>query len=89
MAREPVWSLALDEIRPSGNDFRPRLPYRGPRDFTGPNIVSRAVARPLSSILGPIELDPLTVADDPDFLTLIENQPNVPEAIRNGLRALY
>ena len=92
--REPVWSLALDEIRPSGAELRPRLPYRDPRDFTGPEVVSRAAvsaaaATPLSKILGPIKLDPLTVVDDSDFLTLIENQPNVPEPIRKGLRALY
>jgi len=86
-------SLALDEIRPSGEGFGPRLPYNGPHDFTGPNVISRAAvalaAQPLSKVLGPIELDPLTVVDDSDYLTLIENQPNVPEPIRKGLRALY
>ena len=44
---------------------------------------------PLSKILGPIVLDPLTVADDEAFLTLVEKQPNVPEDIRRGLRQLY
>jgi len=43
----------------------------------------------LSSILQPIELDPLTVADDQDFLEDIKNQQNVPEAIRTGLAKLY
>jgi 5-methylthioadenosine/S-adenosylhomocysteine deaminase len=94
VTREPVWSLALDEIRPTGAELRPRLPYRDPQDFTGPEVVSRAAvsaaaATPLSKILGPIDLDPLTVVDDPDFLSLIETQPNVPEAVRKGLRALY
>jgi 5-methylthioadenosine/S-adenosylhomocysteine deaminase len=32
----PVWTLALDEIRDTGVDLRPRLPLAGPRDFTGP-----------------------------------------------------
>ena len=71
MHREPVvWSLALDEIQATGVDLRPRLPFNGPRDFTGPKRVSpRAAAAPLSTILQPIALDPLTVADDPDFLS--------------------
>ena len=37
----------------------------------------------------PIALDALTVADDEDFLDQVESEANVPEAIRNGLRALY
>ena len=90
----PVWSLALDEIRDTGVDLRPRLPFDGPRDFTGPERVSRRAAMairstPLSQILGPIELDPLTVADDHDFLSFVERQPNVPEPVRLGLRELY
>jgi hypothetical protein len=85
-----VWSLALDEIQATGVDLRPRLPFNGPRDFTGPDCVSlRAAAAPLSTILEPIALDPLTVADDPNFLTAIANQPNVPGPIRTGLAQLY
>jgi 5-methylthioadenosine/S-adenosylhomocysteine deaminase len=87
-----VWSLALDEIQDTGEDLRPRLPFRGPRDFTGPKRKSAAVTdktKPLSAILKPIDLDPLTVADDPDFLDQIEGQPNVPDAVKMGLRALY
>ena len=88
----PVWSLVLDEIQDRGVDLRPRLPFRGPRDFTGPARAARGAARaapPLSTILKPIRLDPLTVADDEDFLTAIEQQPNVPAPIKNGLRGLY
>ncbi|CAD5371047.1 Amidohydrolase [Rubrivivax sp. A210] len=88
---EPLtWSLALDEIKYSGMGMRPRLPLNGPADFTGPKLVaSRAVSVPLSSLLRPVELDPLTVADDPNYLSQIAAQPNVPEAVRNGLAALY
>jgi 5-methylthioadenosine/S-adenosylhomocysteine deaminase len=86
----PVWTLALDEIRDRGEDLRPRLPFNGPRDFTGPaRTAVRAAAAPLSTILRPIKLDPLTVADDAGFLDTVEAQPNVPEPIRKGLRALY
>jgi len=90
-ATEPVvWSLALDEIHDTGVDQRPRLPFNGPRDFTGPKRVSaRAAAMPLSQLLQPITLDPLTVADDANFLSEIANQPNVPDQIRGGLSRLY
>ena len=90
-APQPViWSLALDEIQATGVDLRPRLPFNGPRDFTGPHRVSaRAAAAPLSTILQPMALDPLTVADDPDFLLKISKQPNVPDPIRAGLAQLY
>ena len=88
--RTPVWTLALDEIRDDGVDMRPRLPYAGPADFTGPRIAAaRPSSTPLSSLLTSIELDPLTVADDPEFLRRIASEPNVPPAIREGLALLY
>lgn len=89
--QEPVvWTLALDEIQATGTDLRPRLPLNGPRDFTGPDrIAQRAAAMPLSQLLQPITLDPLTVADDSNFLAEISNQPNLPEPIRTGLAELY
>jgi cytosine/adenosine deaminase-related metal-dependent hydrolase len=89
---KPVWSLALDEIQDRGEDIRPRLPFNGPSDFTGAKraaVKVTAAAPPLSSILKPIQLDPLTVADDPGFLDSIELQPNLPEEVRSNLRALY
>jgi hypothetical protein len=86
-----VWSLALDEIQDRGEDLRPRLPFNGPRDFTGPKRlpIAAVATLPLSAILKPIDLDPLTVADDKNFLDAIEHQPNVPSPIKAGLRALY
>ena len=54
-----------------------------------PRAAARAAAPPLSQILGPIALDPLTVADDADFLAKLEAQPNVPLPVRSGLRGLY
>ena len=88
----PVWSLALDEICSCGVELAPRLPFGGPRDFTGPVRAPQAIAKaspPLSAILKPVKLDPLTVADDDSFLTAMKNQPNVPGPIKNGLGALY
>ena len=88
----PVWSLALAEIQDRGEDLRPHLPFRGPRDFTGPTRAAAkaaAAAPPLSVILKPVRLDPLTVADDEDFLDAIAQQPNVPAPVKIGLRTLY
>jgi hypothetical protein len=66
------------------------LPFDGPRDFTGPKLLAAsAKSPPLSTIRGPIELDPLTVADDPDDLRRIGSEPNLPAPIREGLRQLY
>jgi cytosine/adenosine deaminase-related metal-dependent hydrolase len=88
----PVWSLVLDEIQDGGVELRPRLPFLGPLDFTGPARAGRGTVRAapsLSTILKPIRLDPLTVADDADFLTAIAQQPNVPPAIKQGLSELF
>ena len=90
-APEPlVWTLALDEIQDTGIDMRPRLPFDGPTDFTGPSLgAAPAASTQLSAILQPVALDPLTVADDPSFLVHIKNQPNLPAAVRDGLAGLY
>ena len=86
----PVWTLALDEIRDTGVELRPRLPFNGPRDFTGPERHPKAASRvPLSEVVKPMKLDPLTVADDEDFLDQIAAQPNVPQSISQQLAQLY
>ena len=85
-----VWSLALDEIQDTGVNQRTQLPLNGPRDFTGlERSTLRAAAPLLSTILQPVVLDPLTVADDPNFLSEIANQPNLPAKVREGLAKLY
>jgi cytosine/adenosine deaminase-related metal-dependent hydrolase len=84
-----TWSLALDEIEETGMEVRPRLRTASGRP-TGPRIDRSAVsAVPLSTVLKPLELDPLTVADDHDFLDTVELQRNLPAAVRTGLRGLY
>jgi hypothetical protein len=67
------------------------LPFAGPRDFTGPErapLVGAASA-PLSTVLRPVHLDPLTVADDNKFLEKIAQQPNLPPGIKTALHVLY
>jgi hypothetical protein len=34
-------------------------------------------------------VDPLTVVDDPDYLDRIDAQPNLPQEIKDGLRAFW
>ena len=89
---QPAWTLALNETCNCGVEFAPRLPLNGPGDFTGVRRSPKVLAKkspPLSTILKPIVLDALTVADDPTWLQRIEQQPNVPTKVRDGLRALY
>jgi cytosine/adenosine deaminase-related metal-dependent hydrolase len=58
-----TWQLALDEIEDTGFDLRPRLRSRRSRQLTGPTRRVAAATKPLSQILQPLVLDPLTVAD--------------------------
>jgi len=85
-----VWSLALDEIQPTGMEIRPRLAAPGATvRSTGPRLKLRRTADPLSKRVKPTRLDPLTVAEDPSFLDWVRTQENVPEEIREGLVAAY
>jgi hypothetical protein len=84
-----TWQLALDEIEDTGFDLRPRLRSRTSRQLTGPTRRAAVAAKPLSQILQPLELDPLTVADDPDFLPALSTQRNLPQFVKDGLPPLY
>jgi hypothetical protein len=84
-----TWQLALDEIEDTGFDLRPRLRSRRSRQLTGPTRRVAAATKPLSQILQPLELDPLTVADDPDFLPVLATQRNLPQFVKDGLPLLY
>ena len=84
-----TWQLALDEIEDTGFDLRPRLRSRTSRQLTGPTRRAAVAAKPLSQILEPLELDPLTVADDPDFLLALATQRNLPQFVKDGLPSFY
>jgi 5-methylthioadenosine/S-adenosylhomocysteine deaminase len=90
LAPEPlVWSLALDEIQPTGIDLRPRLPLGAHGAPTGPIRPMPLAKVPLSELVEPIELSPLTMADDGKFLDQIAGETNLPAFIKNGLRDLH
>ena len=93
-APEPeVWYLALDELQDNGVDLRPRLPLKvngKALETTGPERAALRAGPPLSEILEPIALDPLTVADHREaFLESISKQLNLPEFCKQGLAKLY
>ncbi|BFU95584.1 MAG: cytosine deaminase [Nitrospira sp.] len=89
MSEAQEWTLALDELDDSGVDLRPRLPMRGERELTGAVRGLDRAAVPLSQVVEPLVLDPLTVADDPAFLKSIEAQPNLPDYVKAGLKRAY
>ena len=86
----PTWQLALDELEDTGVDLRPRLRDRRSKALTGPKRGMMAKAsKPLSQILQPLELDPLTVAGDAEFLASLATQKNLPQFVKDGLPTLY
>lgn len=89
LAQPQEWTIALDELEDSGMDLRPRLSVAGAVESTGAVRGLERAAAPLSQIVQPLPLDPLTVADDPDFLDRIANQKNLPGYVKTGLPTLY
>lgn len=88
MGTEPRWMLLLDHDEPFGLDQRPHLPDPGGSP-TAELTLGLGIAPPLSEVLEPIDLDPITVADDTRFLDRIGEEMNLPAAIREGLPKLY
>lgn len=80
--------LALDETDPSGVELRPRL---GLTDgAAGPMLVSpHALKVPLSKLLGPVRLDPLTLRDDEQELELLSAEANLPDGLGAAVAAYY
>jgi hypothetical protein len=83
----PVWRLALDEIMDTGVSVRPRLPLQ--HRHTGARALAGAGALPLSKIVRPLILDPLSVAADAEFLPSIRAQRNLPPWLAEELVKLY
>jgi hypothetical protein len=87
---EPVeWTLALDELAETGLDMRPRIPFGGSRGFTGPRLGAPRAAEPLSKIVKPIQLDPLTIVDDDDYVHVMTQQRNLPQYVKVALPEFY
>ena len=80
MARAPQWTLVLDHEEPPGESIRPRFAnMRKPGPvirLSTDTMAARAV--PLSQILGPLELDVITAADDSTYRARLKAQKNLP-----------
>lgn len=85
----PVWQLALDELYPTGYEVRARLPDRTERRLTGAHALAGKGSAPLSSIVGSLKIDPITVADDADFLKTVAAEKNLPQGLSASLANLY
>jgi imidazolonepropionase-like amidohydrolase len=86
-AAAPRWYLALDELTNTGVEMRPRL---GEDAAAGPRIVSPLAAAPkLSTVVQPIDPDPLTVADDGAYLAGLRTQKNLPSGLAQDVAAMY
>jgi 5-methylthioadenosine/S-adenosylhomocysteine deaminase len=82
-----VVDRVVPELGDTGFQQRPRQPFEG--QLIGPRAAGARPRPSLSKVLGPLELDRLTVADDTDWLDRIEAQANLPVFIKDGLRGLY
>ena len=83
-----IWRRG-NALSPSSTFTRARLEAPGTNAKTGPTRTEAHAAAPLSQILEPMTLDPLTVADDPDFLTTIAAERNLSAGFKAGMAALY
>jgi 5-methylthioadenosine/S-adenosylhomocysteine deaminase len=85
-AERPKLRLALDEEHSGGFALRPRLPFNGKP--TGPDAAWSVAAKPPPPLKA-LPLDPATVTDDPNYGAILQAQPNIPPAIKAGLKAYY
>ncbi len=88
MAGQTQWYLLLDHEMLEGESQRPNLPF-GAGGFETGEIMTAAAAVPLSQVLEPGELDPLTVVDDQQFFVRLTQETNLPSYIKTGLPNLY
>ena len=86
----PQWFLVLDHEEPPGVAIRPHLPFHAAEDLLAPRLADiMAVQAPLSQVLGSLELDPLTVADDREFADRLVRQRNLPGYLKEALPSLF
>lgn len=71
------WVLELEDEEPDATSTRPELGV----DAGPPELGPMRAAEKLSEILGPLDLDPLTVVDDPGYRNRLRRQPNLPAEV--------
>ena len=83
----PKAHLALEETE-AGTAQRPMLSYQGRPTGWSPHaalLAAKAAALPLV----PLELDPLTVKDDPKFIEACLGETNLPDWLKVGLKRAF
>lgn len=90
LQRLPELALALEQSRAPLSEWSLLLDEDEPRLGLTPNrAATRAPAKPLSQVVRPTELDPLTVADEPTYWERLLRPPvNVPTEIATHLRQM-
>jgi 5-methylthioadenosine/S-adenosylhomocysteine deaminase len=81
--------LALDEFEHTEFTQRPHLRLGGVPTGPTDHAIAAPPEEPVSALLGPVQLDPLTVADDSTWLQRVTGETNLPAYLAPGLTALY
>jgi cytosine/adenosine deaminase-related metal-dependent hydrolase len=79
--------LVLDHEEQDGADVRPHLP--GPDGNLTAMLDGAPRGTPLSELLVPLKLDPLTVFDDDDFVDALAAEKNLPKEVADHVHDLY
>jgi 5-methylthioadenosine/S-adenosylhomocysteine deaminase len=79
--------LVLDHDEPDGTAERPHLPNRNGELTAMVNEGERAT--PLSDLLVPLTLDPLTVSDDSRFVDALAREANLPKEVAAHVTDLF
>ncbi len=85
--RQRGTTLALDEIEHNHNERLRTDPPGGVAVL--PTAGMLAAQPPLSTVLGPLALDGLTVVDDPAFMSTLQTEINLPAGLAAGIAAAY
>ncbi|HUL57810.1 MAG TPA: amidohydrolase family protein, partial [Anaeromyxobacteraceae bacterium] len=83
---EPGWSLALDEIEPTGYALRPSFPG-GTAPVRGATPAPAKAGASLPTVA--IHLDPPSITDHADYWQVIAGEHNLPAYLKQGLPPLY
>jgi hypothetical protein len=85
---EGSWYIEPDQDGALSFVDGPQLPFAADGTLTG--VFSTVMAaEPLSQILVSLELDPLTVVDDPRYFERLAPQLNLPQYVKDGLAKFY
>lgn len=88
-AAQPQWLLLLDHEEPARLDQRPHLPGPDGAPTAEVALDPGLASKPLSELLGPMSLDPLTAADDGGYAGRLSKETNLPADVKAQLVAAF